>query len=389
MHLNSAETQRQRRRFTEASQHYASFTPPQKWLSRLQMKDISYIINHGKSGVKLLQGRQLVISEDVRSLRATGRLTVPPYQICIIMCDEDYNPLAGTLYLKYLEDGTWHDVEGMELDLGNWLFREVPAGKESYRVEGEAVGYIDPKKPENQFMTEDELKQKHWHIMEVPPEWEYYRCTFYPDPHPEVTSCDGETVADHGYYGVIWPEFWSGPAIAAGATDVASAVHISAGYKTDKWRRLARSFILFDTSIILPEHSILSATFRVHGQAKTSTADWPLFSVALVSSWPLSNTDIVIDDHHSLGRTPLSDTLIKYADWKVDDWNEFPLNAAGLAAIAKGGITKLGLREGTYDRANTPPPWAKRVYRFCTFWSADEEEPLSPELTIAWKVPIG
>ncbi|GAI23886.1 unnamed protein product, partial [marine sediment metagenome] len=143
--------------------------------------------------------------------------------------------------------------------------------------------------------------------------------TFYPDPHPEVTSCDGATVADHGYNGVTWPEFWSGPAISAGASFVKAAAHIAAGDNADKWRRLERNFLLFDTSIILPEHTILSATFRVQGSAKASTADWPNFSVALVSSSPLSNTDIVIADHHSLGATLLSDTLIKYADWKVDD----------------------------------------------------------------------
>jgi len=346
------------------------------------MKDISYVINHGKSGVKLLQGRQLVISEDVRSLRATGRLTTPPYSICIILCDPDYNPLEGTLYLRYLEGETWHDVEGMELDLGNWLFREVPAGKEYYRVEGEAEGWEDPKKPENQFMTEDELKQKHWHIMEVPPPT---TVTFYPDRDPEVTCCDGQTESDCGYYGKPWAEAHVYPANNAGATGATFGVRVQAGSNTDMWRYFNRCQFLFDTSVIPPGATIISAKFRVFGDWKQSNPYWPDWAVALVPSDPLSNIDIVLADHLRLGTTLLSNTFITQEEWKVGDWNEFPLNAAGLARITKGGITKFGLREKTYDAANKAPPWGRNYRNTVRGHSADNASGNRPELVVTYQ----
>ncbi|MBA7585192.1 hypothetical protein ES708_27163 [subsurface metagenome] len=135
----------------------------------------------------LLQGRQLFISEDIRELATKGQLTKLPYEICIVLCDVAQNVLRGVLWLRYLEGEEWIDCQSREIGPGQWLFTEVPRGKEFYRVEGNAPGHYDPKLPEHQFMAEDYLKTYRYHVLlwawelilteqwtavYEPPEWE-------------------------------------------------------------------------------------------------------------------------------------------------------------------------------------------------------------------------
>lgn len=379
MHLNSAETQRQRRRFTEASQHYASFTPPQKWLSRRQMKYVSYVRNHGKSKIKLLQGRQLVISEDVRSLKTTGRLTTPPYSICIIMCDPDYNPLAGTLYLKYYEDGTWHDVEGMELDLGNWLFREVPPGKEYYRVEGEAPGFVDPETSESQYITEAKLKLYHWHVMVL-----YMGETLwsFPDPSREKSSVDGYVSK---YSHNTWAVQWGGYAEQWSDSVGTFIVGIARSYMSGRWQRLSRFIYLFDTRLLPPDCEIVAAEFQVRCESKVQAGGMD-GAFNLFPSNP--NSDILITkyDYANLGSTPLA-TEIPFANIKDDELNIWHLNEAGLAHIEKEGITKLSLRESRYDAPNNEPEWDPDAMCYIGAYFADSSDiRRRPRLVITYKV---
>ena len=165
MHRYSRAVQRQREAFAVASRHYASLTPSQKAKSRLQIRWVDYVKDHGQSDTKLLMGRQLFISEDVLELKTKGKTKKLPHEVCIILCDIDLNPLKGTLWLRYLEDELWVDCQGEELNTGNWLFTEVPPGKVWYRVEGWSPGYYDPKSPGTQFMSESLLLGYHYHIL--------------------------------------------------------------------------------------------------------------------------------------------------------------------------------------------------------------------------------
>ncbi len=51
----------------------------------------------------------------------------------------------------------------------------------------------------------------------------------------------------------------------------------------------------------------------------------------------------------------MSASSISQASWNNAGYNDFTLNAAGLAQITKGGISKFGLREVTYDVGNVDP----------------------------------
>ena len=165
MHSKSVKVREQRRRMATASRHYSSLTPTQKARARRQVRFISRVGAGSISEDVLLQGRQLFISEDIRELATKGQLTKLPYELCIVLCDEGQNVLRGVLWLRYLEGEEWIDCQSSEIGPGQWLFTEVPRGKEFYRVEGWALGYYDPKLPEHQFMAESYLRTYHYHVL--------------------------------------------------------------------------------------------------------------------------------------------------------------------------------------------------------------------------------
>lgn len=165
MHSKSARVKDQRERLATASRHYASLTPIQKARLRHQLRFVSRVGSGSVSEEVLLQGRQLFISEDIREIKTKQKLLSPLFEVCIVLCDKEYNPLVGKLWLYYWIAGEWHEIPGQELAIGNWLFTAVPPGQAAYRVYGEADGFFDPELARYQWMSEKRLKQHHAHIL--------------------------------------------------------------------------------------------------------------------------------------------------------------------------------------------------------------------------------
>ena len=76
-------------------------------------------------------------------------------------------------------------------------------------------------------------------------------------------------------------------------------------------------------------------------------------------------------DFNSLGTTPLSDNTFIHDDIIANDYLTFHLNTAGLAAIVKTGFSYFGVREVTYDAANTIPTWISNKSTSATFTTAE------------------
>lgn len=164
-HTKSRKLARQRANLTLASQHYSKLTPSQKAITRHQIEEVEYQKSHGKTDTKLLMGRQLFISKEMHSLETTGQQLLLPYELCIMLVDENLLPLEGELWLRYLKDTQWLEIGKEELATGNWLFSQVPKGQEAYRPYGEAENYVDLQLPEHQFMTEQQIRAHHYHVL--------------------------------------------------------------------------------------------------------------------------------------------------------------------------------------------------------------------------------
>lgn len=212
MHPSSKRLARQREVFAQASQHYSHLTPGQKGLSRHQFAEVEYQLSHGKTDLKLLTGRQLFIAQEVRSLTATQKQIVFPYELCIILVDASSNPLDGELWLYSTVAGEWFDLPKSQICEGNWLFSNVPPGYAPYRVYGEAEDYFDPELPETQAMSEDDIKPYHYHKLYSPisfnpfsQEVHYYRSwhTFTPSQYVG-NFWTSHALWTHGYTGELW-----------------------------------------------------------------------------------------------------------------------------------------------------------------------------------------
>jgi hypothetical protein len=129
---------------------------------------------------------------------------------------------------------------------------------------------------------------------------------------------------------------------------------------TNYWLYLYRGGYIFDTSSIDDGETINSATFSLYGTSKADTGSFAQ-TVCLYSFAPASNTDIVAGDFDSLGTTMLCTSGIDYSSWSTSGYNDFSLNATGLAAISKTGYTRLGTRFSS-DASASSPTWSGTKY---------------------------
>jgi hypothetical protein len=116
---------------------------------------------------------------------------------------------------------------------------------------------------------------------------------------------------------------------------------------------VSRTFANFNTAIMPTTAQIKWAKLRVYGASKNE------YSPGTYGVYGSTASDVIVDTDFDLcDTTALSDTTITNSAWPSigsPGWVEYPLNAAGLLAIVKGGISKFCLREGSSDIANTAP----------------------------------
>ena len=133
------------------------------------------------------------------------------------------------------------------------------------------------------------------------------------------------------------------------------------------WEVIARVLLSFDTSSV-GAGVILSATLKLTNEFFFSSNGWDP-SVVVVEATPASPTTIVNSDYATLGTVPLSDVLARSAAPSP----LFTLNAAGLAAVNKSGITVFGVRFED-DRAGTEPSWGSDPTSEGTAWAFRDGE---------------
>lgn len=183
--------------------------------------------------------------------------------------------------------------------------------------------------------------------------------TFYPDPDVESTSVDG-LVNNDPVSAVAWATIHDATA-GTGAKPSAtldSFARVSCHATSNTYDLITRSFFLFDTSSIPDTDTINSAVLSIKGNGGTDT--WTTGTkpnINIVASTPASNTDLVTGDFDQLGTTAFS-TAKTTATWSTSAYNDFTLNASGLAAISKTGVSKFGARDMIYDAPNVEPTWA-------------------------------
>ena len=180
--------------------------------------------------------------------------------------------------------------------------------------------------------------------------------------YPEAGSGGGNTTCDGWvqYYdadGVSWATIHDAASDSADATsDPVNWVLLQSDDEASKYRRLHRGILTIDTSD-LGTSDIELAVFSIKGTAKGDPAPAITPNMNIYSANPASNNALVGADYNktNFGTTAYCNTAITYDNWNTSAYNDFTFNATGLAAIAKTGITKLGIRNANYDVANSAP----------------------------------
>ncbi|OGO14671.1 MAG: hypothetical protein A2Z02_02925 [Chloroflexi bacterium RBG_16_48_7] len=216
---------------------------------------------------------------------------------------------------------------------------------------------------------------------------EYYlisdSATFYPDANPETTSVDGRAT-QYNASGDTWANIRGGAGNYASDSEAYTEVVIIESHSsTDKWLGIRRGILLFDTSS-LPDACVISAAdLSVYGKTKLDQNSWnPDLNV--YSSAPASNTSVAAGDFDSLGTTAFCDTAKSYAGFSTSGYNDFSLNASGLAAIDKAGVSKFGFRNANYDVANSAPSWAGSKTSYFTIYFAEQGTGYKPKLVVTY-----
>ncbi|KKN35589.1 hypothetical protein LCGC14_0781990 [marine sediment metagenome] len=210
--------------------------------------------------------------------------------------------------------------------------------------------------------------------------------TFNPDAHEETASVDG----DVGHAEILT---WANLIAEEGTTfSDTSAQHtfvdwaIGGVEPSGSWAYMHRSIFLFDTSALPPNAIISAATFSVYGAYKVDPlGDFP--GLKVYSSAPVSNTELAGGDFNSFGSTQFCDQPVTFPNFDVSDYNDFTLNAAGLAAISLTGVTKLGLRGWNYDTPPNAPSWANSKYTDLEGFYSDKGAGFKPKLVVTFSVP--
>ena len=188
--------------------------------------------------------------------------------------------------------------------------------------------------------------------------------TVYPDASPETDSCDGY-IQYENLSGVSWSLAHDSPVGNWAQTDgnfIQARVKSDAA--TDKWETIARGFMGFLTSALPAECSISELEFE--GYLTHNSDPWST-SINIVSASPASDTALVNGDYNSLGTVFATKTIASMTQFT---WETFGLDAAGIAAVDKNGVTTLGTRLG--KDINDDDTWQASSDCNLYFYSSDQ-----------------
>lgn len=190
--------------------------------------------------------------------------------------------------------------------------------------------------------------------------------TFYPDPHPETTTVDGE----------IRYEVSKGTESYATARAKTTGTYSNDG-ATNPWLylghtqdatawRIYRSKALFDTSSIGSD-SVTSATLSVYGTSivsNNSDSDgWSVVSATMASS----DTALTTADYDITTFGSTSFGSVTFASFSTSAYNDISLNASGLSNINGSGVSRFGFLT-TNDLSATQPSGSNRRIA----WAVDQ-----------------
>jgi len=192
----------------------------------------------------------------------------------------------------------------------------------------------------------------------------------YPDAGSGATTVDGRVENSPGG-NVSWATIIAGAGTTA---EVVSTHNASVGWQdgtvSNTFSSLWRGISTYNTAALGTGAVISTATLSFFGSGQSNDGSNPNFNV--YGATPASNNALVAADFTQVGSTAFS-TAINVTAWSTSGYNDFLLNANGLANINKSGISRFGERNANYDVAAVAPSWSTSGNLiFIEHWNADQ-----------------
>lgn len=143
-----------------------------------------------------------------------------------------------------------------------------------------------------------------------------------------------------------------------------------------------RVVLFFDASALPDDAKIKSATLSLYGEPDQDHSETD-FDITVVDGSdahdPITSADYgaLLDEITSYG-------TLNTLGFITTGYNNIVLNAAGIAAISKTGVTQFAVR-GSTDISKSEPS----DYQYVACWSADKGDGYKPKLTIAYTTVKG
>lgn len=137
---------------------------------------------------------------------------------------------------------------------------------------------------------------------------------------------------------------------------------------------VARSIVNFDTSAIPDTDTVSAATLSLWGTSKTNELNSGEDAIIITPATPAGTDNVVTADFDQVGDiaspgTGAYSSSIDLSAIATAAYNDFALNATGLAAISKTGITTMGIR--ILDDDSTVPGFSSDQTNAMSIQSAD------------------
>lgn len=177
--------------------------------------------------------------------------------------------------------------------------------------------------------------------------------TFFPGGGVGVAAVDG-LVGREPSPPELWKDIHNNPGTIGAASDpVGSAPYLRQEAQVAHYDILRRAILQFDTASLSDEQAIESARLEVIVNSAGDTIGGQ--EVVVTMAKPTASTAIQPGDYASIGREAFSDPIL-VQDIEQKSTLVFPLNAAGMAHIARQGTSQFALVFES-DRTNKEPAW--------------------------------
>lgn len=159
---------------------------------------------------------------------------------------------------------------------------------------------------------------------------------------------------------------------------IASPTTFLQTWTSGSYHPIRRGYFPYDTSALTSGAVISAATLSIYGGSGTINDNSS--AIYIVQSTQASATDLVVEDYDQLGSVDFS-TNIPYASWNTAGYNDFALNASGLANISKTGYSMFGALD-KLDFLNTGPATSNNS--IAGYFSPESGTSKDPKLVITY-----